>query len=421
MPNTIFKKSNTGSTTYTAGDGLNLTGTEFSTDLKANSGLVHDSNELSMDLGASGITGTLALSDGGTGATTASAARNALGLNETLSNITDNGTAAHFTNLKVKTTSGHAEPMVLFENSGGDCGLRIHGQGGESYLEISNDDDTSNSWGIGMDDDVDLSIGWGANNTINKEHQFIISHSGTTKISAGKATGTNTAAGHLDLQAGRGTGNEAGGSIRFYSHDAGSSGTSSGTLSVVATIDKDGNLSLDGAINPTDKSTSRTNLELVKGISNTNVLACNSNVEDDDFLRIDGTSVEGRSVSEMKSDLGIHSAADHTATSDGSSTGQIAAGTTFVTVTSTLSSHIIKLPTPVVGLVIDIFETSSVGYDLQAHDGGTTVSINGGSSMGAKSSIPASQHLRCTCVHAEKWLVRSTHTDGSDLAIDPAA
>ena len=92
MPNTIFKKSNTGSTTYTAGDGLNLTGTEFSTDLKANSGLVHDSNELSMDLGASGITGTLALSDGGTGATTASAARNALGLNETLSNITDNGT-----------------------------------------------------------------------------------------------------------------------------------------------------------------------------------------------------------------------------------------------------------------------------------------------------------------------------------------
>ncbi len=56
-------------TTYTAGDGLDLSGTEFSTDLKANGGLVIESTELAMDLGASSITGTLAVDDGGTGAT----------------------------------------------------------------------------------------------------------------------------------------------------------------------------------------------------------------------------------------------------------------------------------------------------------------------------------------------------------------
>nr|AKH48656.1 hypothetical protein SWVG_00011 [uncultured marine virus] len=52
---------------YTAGDGLQLNGTVFSTDLKENGGLVIESNELALDLSASSITGTLATSDGGTG------------------------------------------------------------------------------------------------------------------------------------------------------------------------------------------------------------------------------------------------------------------------------------------------------------------------------------------------------------------
>lgn len=57
-------------TTYTAGNGLDLVGTEFSVDLKANGGLVIESTEIAVDLGASSITGTLAVGDGGTGATT---------------------------------------------------------------------------------------------------------------------------------------------------------------------------------------------------------------------------------------------------------------------------------------------------------------------------------------------------------------
>ena len=50
-------------TTYTAGDGLDLSGTEFSTDLKANGGIVIESAELAIDLGASSITGALANAD----------------------------------------------------------------------------------------------------------------------------------------------------------------------------------------------------------------------------------------------------------------------------------------------------------------------------------------------------------------------
>lgn len=78
-----------GGTSYTAGNGLDLVGTEFSVDLKANGGLVIEATELAVDLGASAITGTLAIADGGTGATTAADARTNLGLG-TLA--TQNGT-----------------------------------------------------------------------------------------------------------------------------------------------------------------------------------------------------------------------------------------------------------------------------------------------------------------------------------------
>ena len=57
-------------TTYTAGDGLDLTGTTFSTDLRSNGGLVINTTELQVDLGATDMANHLAVSDGGTGQTT---------------------------------------------------------------------------------------------------------------------------------------------------------------------------------------------------------------------------------------------------------------------------------------------------------------------------------------------------------------
>jgi len=63
-----------------AGDGLDKSGNTLSLDLKSNGGVVIESTELAVDLSASSITGTLAIGDGGTGATSASAARTALGV-----------------------------------------------------------------------------------------------------------------------------------------------------------------------------------------------------------------------------------------------------------------------------------------------------------------------------------------------------
>ena len=55
-----------------------------------------------------------------------------------------------------------------------------------------------------------------------------------------------------------------------------------------------------------------TNLAFVKGltggISNGNVLVANAAVVDDDFLRVDGTQVEGRSAAEVKADLDLEAA-----------------------------------------------------------------------------------------------------------------
>jgi hypothetical protein len=69
-----------GSGSFTGGDGIDVSGTSISADLKANGGLVIESTEIAVDLGASNITGTLAVADGGTGATTAGDARTNLGV-----------------------------------------------------------------------------------------------------------------------------------------------------------------------------------------------------------------------------------------------------------------------------------------------------------------------------------------------------
>ena len=69
-----------GAGNITAGDGLAKSGNELSADLKTNGGLVIESSKIAVDLAASSITGTLAITNGGTGATSASAARTALGV-----------------------------------------------------------------------------------------------------------------------------------------------------------------------------------------------------------------------------------------------------------------------------------------------------------------------------------------------------
>ena len=95
-----------------AGDGLEKSGNTLSTDLKANGGLVIESTELALKLDASSITGTLAIGDGGTGATTASAALTALGLSNYAKTLIDDADAA-----AARTTLGLGSIATQASNS----------------------------------------------------------------------------------------------------------------------------------------------------------------------------------------------------------------------------------------------------------------------------------------------------------------
>ena len=77
-----------------AGDGLDKSGNTLSADLKANGGLVIESTEIAVKLDASSITGTLALGDGGTGATSATAALTNLGFSNYGKTLIDDADAA---------------------------------------------------------------------------------------------------------------------------------------------------------------------------------------------------------------------------------------------------------------------------------------------------------------------------------------
>ena len=95
-----------------AGDGLDKSGNTLSVDLKANGGLVIESTEIAVKLDASSITGTLAIGDGGTGATTATAALTALGLSNYAKTLIDDADAA-----AARTTLGLGSIATQASNS----------------------------------------------------------------------------------------------------------------------------------------------------------------------------------------------------------------------------------------------------------------------------------------------------------------
>lgn len=78
------------------------------------------------------------------------------------------GTSTPDTKLNVYSTAA-AEPIAHFQ-SDDDVSVVINGQGGESYVEIQNDDTgTSNSWKVGLNDNDKLSIQYGSEGTMNSD------------------------------------------------------------------------------------------------------------------------------------------------------------------------------------------------------------------------------------------------------------
>ncbi len=79
------------------------------------------------------------------------------------------------------------------------------------------------------------------------------------------------------------------------------------SLDISGDVDVDGTLEADAmTLNGTAITTTAT---LSTGISNTNVPVFTSGVADDDFLRVAGTSIEGRSAAEVLSDIGASAVA----------------------------------------------------------------------------------------------------------------
>jgi hypothetical protein len=80
-----------------------------------------------------------------------------------------------------------------------------------------------------------------------------------------------------------------------------------GSLDISGNVDVDGTLEADAmTLNGTSITATAT---LSTGISNTNVPVFTSGVADDDFLRVAGTSIEGRSAAEVLSDIGASAVA----------------------------------------------------------------------------------------------------------------
>ena len=80
------------------------------------------------------------------------------------------------------------------------------------------------------------------------------------------------------------------------------------SLDISGDVDVDGTLEADAmTLNGTAITTTAT---LSTGISNNNVPKFTSGVADNDFLRVDGTAIEGRSASEVLSDIGGTTASD---------------------------------------------------------------------------------------------------------------
>tara|TARA_B100000212_G_scaffold74884_1_gene52894 strand:+ start:3197 stop:4837 length:1641 start_codon:yes stop_codon:yes gene_type:complete len=189
--------------------------------------------------------------------------------------------------------------------------------------------------------------------------------------------------------------------------DASSNVTLPGTVTAVGTsvftnLDISGDVDVDGTLEADamtlDGTAITTTATLSTGISNNNVPKFTSGVVDDDFLRVNGTAIEGRSASEVLSDIGASAAAGSSsivttgALDSGSITsgfGTINNGSSTITTTGAITGgSLVADNITIDGTEIDLssgdLTIDSAGrIDLSADDNGE-VRLFDGSSMYAQ-------------------------------------
>ena len=187
--------------------------------------------------------------------------------------------------------------------------------------------------------------------------------------------------------------------------DASSNVTLPGTITAVGTsvftnLDISGDVDVDGTLEADamtlDGTAITTTATLSTGISNNNVPKFTSGVVDDDFLRVNGTAIEGRSASEVLSDIGASAAAGSSsivttgALDSGSITsgfGTINNGSSTITTTGAITGgSLVADNITIDGTEIDL-SSGSLTIDcadditLDA-DGGTIIFKDGGTEIG---------------------------------------
>tara|TARA_B100000963_G_scaffold233679_1_gene204103 strand:- start:8792 stop:10192 length:1401 start_codon:yes stop_codon:yes gene_type:complete len=156
---------------------------------------------------------------------------------------------------------------------------------GSMTVQYLTTDKTSNALSIGYNNsgyDQTMSITGGSGKTtlLSEENQVVLKLNGTGSSNAFQVT-------------------DSADQLQFAV-------TGDGTLTTDLTASRA--LVTDSSKNITASSVTSTELALLSGaafgIGNNNILRANANVVDNDFLRVDGTQIEGRSASELASDIG---------------------------------------------------------------------------------------------------------------------
>ena len=329
-----FASSASSVASITGGDGITASSATgavtLSADLKANGGVVIESAELAIDLAASSITGTLADGDIASAATwNAKQAALTFGIADTNSVVIDSASVAD--NDYAKFTASGLEGRTASETKT-DLSLNNVENIALSTWAGSTNVTTLGTVATGTWDATAVGVTKGGTGltTVAKGSVLAVNTADTISAVAGVTNGhvltyDSTAdtvgwasAGHIASIEGEGTTTTGvlstgeTGTTKFLRTDGDDSNswqvppdtnttyTAGDGLDLSVGDEFSVDLMANGGLEITT-----TELSVAAGISQYDVAQFTTGVVDDDFLRIDGTAVEGRSASEVKTDIGL--------------------------------------------------------------------------------------------------------------------
>jgi hypothetical protein len=199
-------------------------------------------------------------------------------------------------------------------------------------------------------------------------------------------------------------------------------GTFSGEVDA-ASLDISGNVDIDGILEADAMTLNGTSITgvatLLTGISNGNLPVFTSGVADDDFLRVAGTSVEGRSASEVLSDIGASAVAGSSsivttgALNSGSITsgfGAIDNGASAITTTGAISGGTLGLTGAITANGGAVFNEGSADVDFRVESNGNAnmLFVDGGNDRVGVGGTPTAYPLEIYGANGDGLVFKET-------------